>query len=156
MAILKWNEVGKYDEKIMWDKQNLNLPELGQDVLIFFPDTDSNCRKNEYTGENILFDKYGRIIIGYFYLTKGEEVSITDGYYDFGYIREGIKWAEYNRPSQPDKQVKMCENFVCKKYDRGIESKCSEVPCKECDDRNCVNCKLYLSQSPKCKNCRIW
>lgn len=156
MVTLKWNEVGKYDEKIMWNKQNLNLPELGQDVLIFFPDTDSNCRKNEYTGKNILFDKNGRIIIGCFYLTECEEVSITDGFYDFGYIREGIKWAEYNRPSQPDKQVKMCKNFICKKYDMGTGSKCNSIPCKECDDGNCVSCKLHLSRSPKCENSKIW
>lgn len=136
MKNLEWNEVGKYDRKIMWDKQELNLPELGQEVLIFFPDINN----------------YGKVIVGYFYLTHGEQISITDGMFDFGYIREGIKWAEYNRPSQPDKKVQMCENFVCKKYDMGLRSKCNEVPCEECEDGNCVNCKKHLSQSPKCEN----
>ena len=156
MTILKWNEVGKYNPKIIWDKQDLNLPELEQDVLIFFPDTDSSCRKNEYTGNNIPSDEYGRAIVGKFYLTKSEEVSITDGVYNFGYIRDGIKWAEYNRPSQLDKQVEMCENFVCNKYNMSTGSKCNKVPCEECYDGNCVNCKLFLTQSPKCKNCKIW
>lgn len=36
MTNLKWNEVGKYNSKIMWDKQDINLPELEQEVLIFF------------------------------------------------------------------------------------------------------------------------
>ena len=89
----------------MWNKQDLNLPELEQDVLIFFPDTDDSCRKDEYTRNNISSDKYGRVIIGYFYLTSCEKISITDGVSDFGYVREGIKWAEYNRPSQPDKYM---------------------------------------------------
>lgn len=35
MTNLKWHKVGKYNRKIMWNKQNLNLPELKQDVLIF-------------------------------------------------------------------------------------------------------------------------
>lgn len=156
MTNLEWNEVGKYNRKIMWDKQDINLPELNQDVLIFFPETDNSCRKNNYTGENIPSDEHGRIIIGYFYLTKDEDISITDGFYDFGYIREGIKWAEYNRPSQPNKQVKVCENFICKKYNMGTGSKCNEVPCKNCDDGNCINCKMYLSKSTKCKNCKVW
>ena len=103
MVNLEWNEVGKYDRKIMWDKQDLNLPELKQEVLIFFPEIDGNCRKNEYTNENIPSDEHGRVIVGYFYLTKDEGICVTDGVYNFGYIREGIKWAEYNRPSQPDK-----------------------------------------------------
>lgn len=156
MMGLKWNEVKKYDKKIMWNKQDLNLPELEQDVLIFFPDTDDSCRKDEYTRNNISSDKYGRVIIGYFYLTSCEKVSITDGVSDFGYVREGIKWAEYNRPSQPDKQVKLCMNFVCKKYDMKTGSKCNDIPCKKCDVANCENCKLYLSQSSQCENCKIW
>lgn len=157
MTNLKWHKVGKYNRKIMWNKQNLNLPELKQDVLIFFPSTDISCRKYEYSTENILFDKHGRVIIGYFYLAEYGGISITDGQYDFGNIREGIEWAEYNRPSQPDKKVRMCKSFICKKYN--IETRnsiCNEVPCKECDDGNCINCKLYLSQSPRCENCKIW
>lgn len=154
MTNLEWNEVKKYDRKIMWNEQDLNIPELGQEVLIFFP--DGNCRKNEYTGDSISSDKYGRVIIGYFYLTSREEIVITDGVVDFGYIREGIKWAEYNRPSQPDKQVKVCKNFICKKYNMNTGSKCYEIPCKKCDDGNCLNCKLYLSKSPQCKNCKVW
>lgn len=156
MIKLEWNEVGKYNRKKMWDKQALNLPEFNQEVLIFFPETDSSCRKNEYTGENIQSDEHGRVIVGYFYLTKDEVVSITDGIYDFGYIREGIKWAEYNRPSQPNKNVKVCENFLCKKYNMGTGGKCNEVPCEKCDDESCINCKMYLSKAPKCKNSKIW
>lgn len=156
MSDLEWNEIGKYNRKISWNVQNLNLPELNQDVLIFFPNTDNACRKNECFFDNILSDKYGRVIVGYFYLVEGEQVSITDGMFDYGYIREGIKWAKYNRPSQPDKQVKICENFFCKKYNMKTGSKCNEIPCKECNNRNCVNCKMYLSQSPKCKNSKIW
>lgn len=156
MTYLTWNEIKRYNRKLRWDVQDLNLPELDQEVLIFFPDTDNSCRKDEYTGGNILSDKHGRIIIGYFYLTKHEEISISDGVYDFGYIRGGIKWAEFNRPSQPDKQVKMCENLICKKYNMGTGSKCNEVPCKECSNGSCVNCKLYLSQSTKCENCKLW
>lgn len=148
MTNLKWNEVKKYDRKIIWNKQNLNIPELEQEVLIFFPDTDNNCRKSN--------DRYGRIIIGYFYLTSREEIAITDGESDYGHIREGIKWAEYNRPSQPDKQVKMCNNFVCEKYDMRTGSKCNEISCQKCDDGNCKNCKRYLTQSPQCENCKIW
>ena len=156
MNNLEWNEVRKYNRKIMWDKQNLNLPELNQDVLIFFPNTDSNCRRSFINSDTIPSDKQGRVIVGYFYLTKEEKVSITDGIYDFGYVYEGIRWAEYNRPSQPDKQVKMCENLICKKYNMGTGSKCNEVPCKECSNGSCVNCKLYLSQSTKCENCKLW
>lgn len=156
MINLAWNEVKTYNRKLRWNVQDLNIPELDQEVLIFFPDMDNSCRKDEYTGGNIPPDKHGRVIIGYFYLTKHEEVSISDGVYDFGYIRDGIKWAEFNRPSQPDKQVKMCENFICKKYNMGTGSKCNEVSCKECSDGSCVNCKLYLSQSTKCENCKLW
>ncbi len=153
---LIWNTIGEYNRKITWDAQSFKLPEIGQDVLIFFPDTNVYCRKDEYTGNNILSDRYGRVIVGYFYLTGDERVCITDGNADFGYICKGIKWAEFNRPSQPDKQVKMCKNFICKKYDMEIGSRCDERSCNECDEGRCVNCKMYHTQSPNCKNSKIW
>lgn len=154
MGKLDWNEVGKYNRKVMWDKQCLNLPELEQEVLIFFSETDRNCRKDPMSGNNIPFDKYGRVITGYFYLEE-EELSITDGVSCFGHIPDGIKWAEYNRLSQPNKQVGMCESFVCKKYNV-ISGKCNQISCKECKEGDCVNCKMFLSKSNSCKNSKVW
>lgn len=146
MTMLEWNDVGEYicEKSLSWEKQNLNLPEFGQEVLIWFP------QNRFYRDER---DKYGRIIIGYFYLDEQEHICVSDG---FDYLISGTKWAEFNRPSQPDKQVKICKNFACKKYSMRTGSKCNEVSCKECNEETCKNCKLYLSHSPKCENRKIW
>lgn len=151
MENLKWNKVGKYNPKIRLIYQDLNLPEIKKEVLIFLP----NCKRFSHLHDN----KNGNVIVGYFDSYGEDDICITDGHSTYDYlsnISEGIQWAEYNRPTQQDKQVKVCENFICKKYNMGTGSKCNEIPCKECSDGNCVNCELFLSQSPKCKNCKLW
>lgn len=151
MSNLRWNKIGKFSPNVRLMYQDLNLPEIKQEVLIFL----SDCERFSYL-PNI---KSGKVIVGYFDLHGEDDICITDGHviYDcLSSISEGIQWEEYNRPSQPDKQVKVCKNFICKKYNMGTGSKCNEVSCKECSDGSCVNCKMYLSQSSKCKNSKIW
>lgn len=156
MKNLEWIDMGEYNDKLDWESQKLNLPEFNQEVLIFLPTESGHCRINQYNGNIIDSDLYGRVVVGEFRLDEKENIYITDGQYRYYYKLEGIKWAEYNRPSQPNKQVKICENFICSKYDMREESNCNKVPCEKCEDEGCVNCKMFLSKSPNCKNSKIW
>lgn len=143
--LLEWNEIKGYDNKKDYRWQDgVNLPELEEEILIEFTDV---LRPNRppFVG---YFKEYenGRVWI---------VISANDGMLLYE-VQDGIKWCRFNRPSHPDKRVELCENFTCKKYNYSVDNKCNIVPCKKCIEGNCVNCKMYLSHSPKCKNSKSW
>lgn len=81
--MLEWKEIKGYDYGVHYNwQEGVELPELGEEVLIQRPGASP--------------------FVGYFEETGfGIWICISaNGGMDFGRLRDGIRWARFNRPSE--------------------------------------------------------